>query len=55
MYVFIETIIRKITASYSSVDCIVAVYIFFKILELTSDNEFSILNKLIFLSVLCRM
>ena len=37
-------IIPKITASYSSVDCIVAVYIFFKIRALTSDSEFRVIG-----------
>ena len=44
-------IIPKVTAPYSNVDCIVAVYIFFIILALTSDSEFSTLSKFIFLSV----
>ena len=46
-------IIPKVTAPYPSVDCIVYVYIFFIILTLMSDNEFSTLSKFIFLSVLC--
>ena len=44
-------IIPKVTAPYSSFDCIVPVYIFFTILELTSDSEFSTLSKFSFLSV----
>ena len=45
-------IFPKATASYSSVDCIIALYIFFIILALTSDSEFSTLSKFIFLSFL---
>ena len=41
----------KVTAPYSIVDCIVAVYIFFIILALISDIESSTLSKFIFLSV----
>ena len=44
----IGDIIPKVTAPYSSVDCIVVVYIFFIILALTSDSEFSTLSKFIF-------
>ena len=49
----LRAIIPNVIAPYSSVDCIVAVYIFFKIRALTSDNEFSTLSKFIFLSVFC--
>ena len=49
---FLGAIIPKVTAPYSSVDCIVAVLIGFKILALTSDSEFSTLSKFIFLSIL---
>ena len=49
----VGVIIPKVTDPYSSVYCIVAVYIFFIILALTSSSEFSTLSKLIFLSVLC--
>ena len=44
-------IIPKATAPYSCVDCIVAVYIIFIILALTSDSEFSTLSKSFFLSI----
>ena len=47
----IGALFPKATAPYFSVYCIVAVYIFFKMLALTSDSEFSTLNKFIFLSV----
>ena len=49
----VGAIIQKGTAPYSCADCIVDVYIYFLILALTSDSEFSTLSKLIFLSVLC--
>ena len=45
-------IIPNVTDQDSSVDCIVVVYIFFLILALTSDSEFSTLSTFIFLSVL---
>ena len=44
-------IIPKVIASHSSVDCIIAVYIFFIIFALTSDSEFSTLSIVIILSV----
>ena len=43
-------IIPNVTAPYSSVDCIVAVLIFFKIFAFKSDSEFSTLSRFIFLS-----